>query len=94
VNQDPLGKQAKIIRKSETEFVLAKELEDGSIAVGLFNLKDEEVSMAINWDELMISGNNIIRDLWRQQDIGTYKSSFATQIAPHGVMMLRLLPGS
>ncbi len=94
VNQDPLGKQARIIRKSETEFVLAKELEDGSIAVGLFNLKDEEVSMAINWDELMISGNNIIRDLWRQQDIGTYKNSFATQIAPHGVMMLRFLPGS
>ena len=44
VNQDPLGKQAKIIRKSDTEFVLAKEMEDGSIAVGLFNLQDEEAS--------------------------------------------------
>ncbi len=94
VNQDLLGKQAKIIRKTETEFVLAKELEDGSIAVGLFNLQDEETSLAINWDELMISGNWALRDLWRQEDIGTYNNSFAAQVAPHGVMMLRLLPGS
>jgi alpha-galactosidase len=94
VNQDPLGKQAKIIRKTETEFVLAKELEDGSIAVGLFNLKDEEASLAISWDELLISGERVVRDLWRQEDIETYNNSFATQVAPHGVMMLRLLPGS
>ena len=92
VNQDPLGKQAKIIRKSDTEFVLTKELEDGSIAVGLFNLKNEEASLAINWSELMISGKNIIRDLWRQEDIGTYNNSFATQVAPHGVMMVRFFP--
>jgi alpha-galactosidase len=94
VNQDLLGKQAKIIRKTETEFVLAKELEGGSIAVGLFNLKDEEASLAISWDELMISGDKVLRDLWRQEDIGTYNNSFATQVAPHGVVMLRFLPGT
>jgi alpha-galactosidase len=94
VNQDLLGKQAKIIRNTETEFVLAKDLEDGSIAVGLFNLKDEEASLAISWDELMISGERVVRDLWRQENIETYNNSFATQVAPHGVMMLRLLPSS
>jgi alpha-galactosidase len=94
VNQDPLGKQARIIRKTETEFILAKELEDGSLAVGLFNLKDEEASLNIGWDELMISGDRILRDVWRQEDIGNYNNSFETPVAPHGVMMLRLLPGS
>ena len=37
-NQDPLGQQAKILRQTRDEFVLVKELEDGSKAVGLFNL--------------------------------------------------------
>ena len=38
IDQDSLGKQAKIIRKNDQELVLAKPLEDGSVAVGLFNL--------------------------------------------------------
>ncbi|MBL8234212.1 MAG: putative Ig domain-containing protein, partial [Bryobacterales bacterium] len=38
VNQDVLGKQARIVRKTAEELVLAKPLEDGSLAVGLFNL--------------------------------------------------------
>ncbi|MBL8234286.1 MAG: putative Ig domain-containing protein, partial [Bryobacterales bacterium] len=38
VNQDVLGKQARVVRKTAEELVLAKPLEDGSLAVGLFNL--------------------------------------------------------
>ncbi|MCK7498464.1 MAG: hypothetical protein MZW92_53395 [Comamonadaceae bacterium] len=40
VDQDPLGRQAGILRKTDDEFVLAKPMEDGSIAVGLFNLSE------------------------------------------------------
>ena len=40
VDQDPLGHQARIVRQTDSEFVLAKDLEDGSKAVGLFNLTD------------------------------------------------------
>ena len=41
VNQDALGKQARIVRQSDTELVLAKPLEGASVAIGLFNLADE-----------------------------------------------------
>ena len=34
VNQDTLGKQARILRHTAGEFVLVKDLEDGSKAVG------------------------------------------------------------
>lgn len=37
VNQDPLGKQAHRISKDENVEVWAKDMEDGSQAVGLFN---------------------------------------------------------
>jgi hypothetical protein len=38
VNQDLLGQQARIVRKTAEEFILAKPLQDGNVAVGLFNL--------------------------------------------------------
>ena len=40
VDQDPLGRQGRIVRKTDDEFVLAKPMEDGSMAVGLFNLSE------------------------------------------------------
>jgi alpha-galactosidase len=92
VNQDPLGKQARIIRKSDSDFVLAKELEDGSIAVGIFNLKDQKISLSIKWEEIDISGKHKVRDLWRQQDLGVSEGIFEDIIESHGVMMLRLWP--
>lgn len=92
VNQDPLGKQARIIRKSESDFILSKELEDGSISVGIFNLKDEEATLSIQWEEIDISGKYKVRDLWRQQDLGVFEGIFEDKIQPHGVVMLRLWP--
>ncbi len=37
VNQDPLGKQARRVTQADNLEVWAKEMEDGSLAVGLFN---------------------------------------------------------
>jgi alpha-galactosidase len=41
VNQDVLGKQAKIIRATKEELVMVKELEDGSSAIGLFSVSGD-----------------------------------------------------
>jgi len=40
INQDVLGKQARILRKTANELVMVKDLEDGSKAVGLFHVTD------------------------------------------------------
>ena len=90
VNQDPLGKQARIIRKSDKDLVLAKELEDGSVSIGLFNLDNRDAVISINWDVIGLTGHQKIRDLWRQKDIGVYEDSFESIIPPHGVTMIRL----
>jgi len=92
VDQDPLGKQAKTLRQTTDEVVLVKELEDGSKAVGLFNLRPEPATLAVSWTELGISGKQRIRDLWRQKDLGKFNKTFQTKIPRHGVSMVHLSP--
>lgn len=94
VDQDPLGRQARILRQSANEYVLMKELEDGSRAVGLFNLSEQPTHLAVSWAELGVSGKQRIRDLWRQKDLGQFNKEFETEIPRHGVMLARLSAAS
>lgn len=91
VNQDPLGRQARIIRQTENELVLAKPLEDGSLAVGLFNLAETQRTIQVTTEELGIAGTQQTRDLWRQQDLGRCDGTYATPVGRHGVQMIRLV---
>ena len=91
VNQDPLGKQATVISRVDSCGVLAKDLEDGSKAAGLFNITDGMTrKLSVKWSELGIQGKYIVRDLWRQKDLGTYEDEFTAEVPPHGVVMISL----
>jgi alpha-galactosidase len=90
VDQDPLGWQARIIRHSETEFVLAKPLEDGSLALGLFNLGEAPATLSVTWAELGLEGPRSVRDLWRQKDAGKAAGHYSATVNRHGVAFVRL----
>ena len=91
VNQDVLGKQATVVSKTDSCGVLAKDLEDGSKVAGLFNVTDSITrKLTVKWSDLGIQGKYIVRDLWRQKDIGTFKDEFSADVPPHGVVMIRL----
>jgi alpha-galactosidase len=92
VDQDALGKQARIVRQDERTLVLAKDMEDGSLAVGLFNLARKPRTISASWPELNLAGSHRVRDLWRQVDLGTRDGSYSAEVARHGVMMVRLWP--
>ena len=72
-----------------------KPLEDGSIAVALFNLGTEERKMGFTPHKLGLYGEQTVRDLWRQQDVGkvTGKERWEITVAPHGCAFYRLSPG-
>jgi alpha-galactosidase len=90
VNQDPLGRQAgRVARNGQTE-VWAKDLEDGSKAVGLFNLSEEPVKVSANWADLGLTGKHRVRDLWRQQDLGKVSGQFQTTVPRHGVVLIKI----
>jgi alpha-galactosidase len=92
VDQDALGWQARVIRRSTDEFILEKPLEDGSVAVGFFNLSDDSRKITASLTDLGLSNRQKIRDLWRQKEIGELKGSFSPEVARHGVMLVRLSP--
>ena len=90
VNQDPLGRQARVVRRTAEELVLAKDLEDGSIAVGCFNLGRAPRTITVTWAELALGGPQRVRDLWRQKDLGTVTGGYRAEVARHGVSMVRM----
>jgi alpha-galactosidase len=92
VSQDPLGKQAHRISKDENVEVWAKDMEDGSKAVGLFNRGEFENAVTVKWSELGLSGKQTVRDLWRQQDLGGFADSFSVKVARHGAALIRVRP--
>ncbi|HBO45159.1 MAG TPA: alpha-galactosidase [Planctomycetaceae bacterium] len=92
VDQDALGKQAEVVRHAGDEVVLAKPMEDGSMAVGLFNLGEEPRPVKVAWAELRLTGPRIVRDLWRQKDLGQFDDEFTATVESHGVVFVRLRP--
>ena len=106
INQDPLGKQARQLTNENGKQVWVKNMEDGSIAVGLFNTGDfgnsllayfnwgdephQEVS--VEWVTLGITGKCKVRDVWRQKDLGEFEDGFKTSVPFRGVVLLRMFP--
>jgi alpha-galactosidase len=98
INQDSLGKQATQFSNIDGKVVYAKTLEDGSIAVGLFNRGETETVVSVKWGPWgnlptsEVGTTFRVRDLWRQRDLGEFKDSFETKVASHGVVLIRLIP--
>lgn len=92
IDQDSLGKQAVIVRKTGDEFILEKPLDDGSVAVGFFNLTTAPRSISATWKELGLQGKQTVRDVWRQHNLGSFQESFSPQVPSHGVILVRLIP--
>ncbi len=90
VNQDPLGKCADVVRLNEDSFAMIKELEDGSKAIGLFNQGETPATVAANWSQLGLNGKQLLRDLWRQKDLGELEGSLSTALPRHGVLFVRV----
>jgi alpha-galactosidase len=98
INQDTLGKQATQFSNTDNKVVYAKTLEDGSMAVGLFNRGETEATVGFGWGPwgsiptLRSDATFLIRDVWRQTDLGTFKKKFEAKVPPHGVVLLRITP--
>jgi alpha-galactosidase len=67
-------------------------MEDGSLAVGLFNRGVVANRVNAKWSDLGLTGKQRVRDLWRQADIGDFDSRFEASVPRHGVVLVRLWP--
>ena len=89
VDQDPLGKPGRRILRNGSLEIWARDLEDGSKAVGLFNRGEGVAAVTAAWTDLGLTGRQMVRDLWRSKDLGVCDGSFTAYVARHGVVLVR-----
>ena len=89
IDQDALAKPAKKIFDKNNIQVWEKELEDGTKAIGIFNLGELAAKQDIDFASLNLSKKLKLRDVWRQKDIGIYNNSFSASVPSHGVVLLK-----
>lgn len=106
INQDPLGKAGRLVLEEDDVQVWLKPLEDGSFAVGLFNIAgygktpesyfrwgDEPQKVyTLHFDKIGLKGSYLVRDVWRQKEVAEYTGSFQANIPYHGVILLKFKP--
>jgi alpha-galactosidase len=88
IDQDPLGKQANRVIENAQYQVWKKQLADGTVAIGLFNLGDADINIPVPKKELAIPGRFKLRDCWRQKDLGSF-DNYSARVPPHGVVLLK-----
>src|SRR5215469_5466558 len=84
VDQDVAGKQAAPVSRNGDLEVWAKNLSDGSKAVGLFNRGEQDAEITVRWADLGITGRQMVRDLWRQKNLGKFGGEFRMKVNRHG----------
>lgn len=105
VNQDMLGRQAVPVTRGNGIEIWARDLHDGSKAVGIFytggaaddpldmfNWDNERKSrkVMVEWTDLGMDGTLCVRDLWRQKELGYYTGGYETAVPYHGVSLLKI----
>jgi len=104
INQDPLGKAARLVLEKDGFQVWKRELGNGDYAIGIFNIasygktpqsyfrwgNEKATNFQLNFKEIGLNGNFNIRDVWRQKDLGIFNNTIKTSVPYHGVMMFRI----
>ncbi len=90
VDQDPLGESAQVVKLTDDTFLMVKNMEDGSKAVGLCNRGETKEVITAKWTDLGVTGKHIVRDLWRQKNLGKFDGQFTATVPRHGVVLVRV----
>jgi alpha-galactosidase len=94
IDQDPLGREGRRVRRAGGLEVWARQLADGGRAVALLNRTGAEAHITAEWPDLgypaHISAK--VRDLWAKKDLGEMSGSFSAAVPSHGVVMVTIKP--
>jgi alpha-galactosidase len=62
--------------------------------IAFFNLGDQSETIMVNFASVGLSGDAVVRDLWKKQNMGKYKIEYHQKINKHGAALLRLVPST
>jgi alpha-galactosidase len=94
IDQDPLGRAGRRVRRDGNLEVWSRELAGGYRAVVLLNRGTSATNIAVQWADLGYpdSVTAEVRDLWQAKNLGRMKGSYTAQVPSHGVVMLTVKP--
>ena len=99
INQDPAGRQAYTLRNivggsREDYLIYVRALDGGDLALGMFNLSDNEATLGFNLDQLALSrccGKKLyLRELWSQEERESVNEMVAVPIPSHDCRLFRV----
>ncbi|MFJ9713207.1 NPCBM/NEW2 domain-containing protein [Streptomyces sp. NPDC101234] len=91
VDQDPLGKQGTVVSSEYGRWVVAKEMQDGSRAVALFNETDSPQRIATSATAVGLpkAPAYTLRDLWQHRSYNT-AGTVSAIVPAHGTVLVRI----
>lgn len=93
LNQDKLGLQAYVAKADNGVYLLVKDLHrkyGTTRAVAVYNSTDEPRDFTLTFDDVNLGGNVKVRDLFKNEDMGSYTADLQLQIPPHATRIMRL----
>ena len=91
IDQDSLGQMATPVRREDTREVWSKPLEDGSIAVGLYNLGEDPQRIEVKWKELGLApGRYAVRNVWEARNVARSDKGYGASVPRHGAVLVRI----
>ncbi len=90
VDQDTLGRPGRRVAKDRSSRSGPRTWRTASLAVGLFNRGESPATVTARWSDLGLSGPRVVRDLWRQKDLGQFEGQFEAAVPRHGVVLVRI----
>jgi len=93
IDQDKLGKQAYLFMDHISKLIYVKELSGGCWAVCWHNSGDQAFTQRINWPHFtFLKGRFEVKDVWKNQVIGTTGKNLDAKIDSHDVLLVKLTP--
>ncbi|KAK8846060.1 hypothetical protein M9Y10_020061 [Tritrichomonas musculus] len=97
INQDSLGIPSKKL-KDNSDDVIVRELDDGSVALGVFNFVIMERNLNIYLADIeKVTGVKFpkgatLRSVWEQKDVGVVDGNFTITLEGHQGLLYKLIP--
>jgi alpha-galactosidase len=92
IDQDPVGKQGRRIRKDGEAEIWAKPLQDGGLALALFNRSEAARDVTINPDDTGLKTIGSLTDVWAAVPDNVARRTW--KLPPHGAVLLRVQDGA
>ena len=93
LNQNTLGLQAYVVKKENGGYVLVKDVNEKyglERAVAFYNPTESLLSMSIDFSQLDLAGEVLVRDLFEKKNVGIYEGSYAVTVPAHGTRIYKL----